>query len=129
MTASLDTFAQLLRASRRALFFTGAGISTESGIPDFRSPGGIWTRMQPIYFQDFVASEEKRREAWRRRFDNRDGWVGAKPNRGHLVIADLVNAGKAAAVITQNVETFIKTQVFPKNASSSYTAMPATRRA
>jgi NAD-dependent deacetylase len=104
MTASLDTFAQLLRASRRVLFFTGAGISTESGIPDFRSPGGVWTRMQPIYFQDFVASEEKRREAWRRRFDNRDGWVGAQPNRGHYVVADLVKRGKAAAVITQNVD-------------------------
>src|SRR5687768_4586670 len=94
----------LLSSSRRALFFTGAGISTESGIADFRSPGGVWSRMQPIYFQEFLASEEKRREAWRRRFDNRDGWVGAKPNRGHLVIADLVNAGKAAAVITQNVD-------------------------
>ena len=66
--------------SRRALVFSGAGISTESGIPDFRSPGGVWSRMQPIYFQEFIASEEKRREAWRRRFDNRDGWVGAQPN-------------------------------------------------
>src|SRR5688500_4990353 len=100
----LDTFAQLLRASRRALFFTGAGISTESGIPDFRSPGGVWTRMQPIYFQDFVASEATRREAWRRRFDNRDGWVGAQPNRGHYVVADLIKRGKAATVITQNVD-------------------------
>jgi NAD-dependent deacetylase len=104
MTSELDRFAQLLRDSRRALFFTGAGISTESGIPDFRSPGGVWTRMQPIYFQEFVSSEEKRREAWRRRFDNRDGWVGAKPNRGHEVVADFVRRGKAASVITQNVD-------------------------
>jgi NAD-dependent deacetylase len=104
MTSPLDTFSELLRASRRALFFTGAGISTESGIPDFRSPGGVWTRMQPIYFQDFVASEERRREAWRRRFDNRDGWNGAQPNRGHYVVADLIKRGKAAAVITQNVD-------------------------
>ena len=109
----LDRFAQLLRDSRRALFFTGAGISTESGIPDFRSPGGVWTRMQPIYFQEFVASEEKRREAWRRRFDNRDGWVGAKPNRGHEVVAELVKRGKAAAVITQNVDNLHQTSGVP----------------
>jgi NAD-dependent deacetylase len=115
MTAPLDTFAQLLRASRRALFFTGAGISTESGIPDFRSPGGVWTRMQPIYFQDFVASEEKRREAWRRRFDNRDGWVGAQPNRGHYVVADLIKCGKAATVITQNVDNLHQVSGVPED--------------
>jgi NAD-dependent deacetylase len=115
MTAPLDTFAQLLRASRRALFFTGAGISTESGIPDFRSPGGVWTRMQPIYFQDFVASEEKRREAWRRRFDNRDGWVGAQPNRGHYVVADLIKCGKAASVITQNVDNLHQVSGVPED--------------
>jgi NAD-dependent deacetylase len=105
MNASpLDTFKRLLHSSRRAVLFTGAGISTESGIPDFRSPGGIWTRMQPIYFQEFVASEEKRREAWGRRFDNRDGWVGAQPNSGHLAVAQLIQSGKASVVITQNVD-------------------------
>ena len=102
--ASVDTFRHLLRASKYAVFFTGAGISTESGIPDFRSPGGIWSRMQPIYFQDFIASEEKRREAWRRRFSNQDGWVGARPNSGHVAITELINSGKAASVITQNVD-------------------------
>jgi NAD-dependent deacetylase len=95
---------ELLQSSSRVLFFTGAGISTESGIPDFRSPGGVWSRMQPIYFQEFVASEEKRREAWRPRLDNRDGWVGAQPTSGHYAVAQLIAAGKASAVITQNVD-------------------------
>lgn len=107
MTVPADphaAFAKLLGASRNTVFFTGAGISTESGIPDFRSPGGVWSRMQPIYFQDFVASEETRREAWRRRFDNHDGWVGAQPNSGHYAVADLIQRGRATAVITQNVD-------------------------
>ncbi len=112
--SQLDRFARLLSDSRRALFFTGAGISTESGIPDFRSPGGVWSRMQPIYFQDFVASEDKRREAWRRRFENQDGWVGAQPNRGHEIVASLINAGKAAAVITQNVDNLHQASGVPE---------------
>jgi NAD-dependent deacetylase len=94
----------LFRASRRIVVFSGAGISTESGIPDFRSPGGVWSKIQPIYFQDFVASEHTRREAWRRRFSNADGWVGAKPNRGHYAVAELVRSGRASAVVTQNVD-------------------------
>lgn len=101
---SIATFRRLLEASRHAVFFTGAGISTESGIPDFRSPGGVWSRMQPIYFQEFISSEDKRREAWRRRFDNSDGWVGAQPNAGHRAVAELIRSGKATAVITQNVD-------------------------
>lgn len=111
----LDAFKRLLLSSRRALLFTGAGISTESGIPDFRSPGGVWTRMQPIYFQDFVASEEKRREAWSRRFDNRDGWIGAQPNSGHLAVAQLVQSGKAAVVITQNVDNLHQQSGIPED--------------
>jgi NAD-dependent protein deacetylase/lipoamidase len=111
----IESLRTLLARSRRALFFTGAGISTESGIPDFRSPGGIWSRMQPIYFQEFVASEEKRREAWRRRFDNRDGWVGAQPNSGHRAVAQLIAAGKASAVITQNVDNLHQASGVPED--------------
>ena len=84
--------------------FTGAGISTESGIPDFRSPGGVWSRMTPIYFQEFVADAGKRREAWERTFAGRAGWTGRKPNAGHYAVARLVAEGKASSVITQNVD-------------------------
>ena len=96
--------ARLIADARRMVVFTGAGISTESGVPDFRSPGGVWSRMKPIYFQDFVASEDKRREAWTRVFNRSAGWTGAKPNGGHLAVKRLVDQGKVAAVITQNVD-------------------------
>lgn len=111
MTALTD----LLQASQRVLVFSGAGISTESGIPDFRSPGGVWTKMQPIYFQDFVASEQVRREAWRRRFSNVDGWVGAKPNRGHHAVAELIRSGRAAVVVTQNVDNLHQESGVPED--------------
>ena len=96
--------AELIEASERMVVFTGAGISTESGIPDFRSPGGVWSRMKPIYFQDFVASEDKRREAWTRAFSGVAGWVGATPNAGHRAVARLIADGKCSTVITQNVD-------------------------
>jgi NAD-dependent deacetylase len=104
----------LLRASQRVLVFSGAGISTESGIPDFRSPGGVWSKIQPIYFQDFVASEHTRREAWRRRFSNADGWVGARPNRGHFAVAELLRTGRASVVVTQNVDNLHQVSGVPE---------------
>ncbi|MET0659948.1 MAG: Sir2 family NAD-dependent protein deacetylase [Steroidobacteraceae bacterium] len=100
----VDRLTTLLRASTRAVVFTGAGISTESGIPDFRGPNGVWSRMKPIHFREFIGSPQARQEAWRRRFSNEDGWVGAKPNAGHAAVAQLVRLGKVAAVITQNVD-------------------------
>lgn len=96
--------ARLLKQARRAVLFTGAGISTESGIPDFRSPGGIWTRFKPIDFADFLRSEEARREAWRRKFATDPTIRAAEPNRGHRAVAALVARGKAASVITQNID-------------------------
>lgn len=96
--------ARLLTAANRVVVFTGAGISTESGIPDFRSPGGVWSKMKPIMFQDFVRSPEMRKEAWSRVFNRTAGWTGALPNAGHHAVAALVNAGKASAIITQNVD-------------------------
>lgn len=96
--------ARLIAAAGRAVVFTGAGISTESGIPDFRSPGGIWTRMAPIDFDSFLASEAARQETWRRRFAMEDMFRTAAPNRGHRAVEALVRRGKVAAVITQNID-------------------------
>jgi NAD-dependent deacetylase len=102
--SAMTRLAILLAGSARTVVFTGAGISTESGIPDFRSPGGVWSRMKPIDFDTFMHDEDARREAWRRTFSGTAGWVGAKPNEGHLAIARLVRTGKVGAVITQNVD-------------------------
>lgn len=90
--------------SRRLVVFTGAGISTESGIPDFRSPGGLWTRYKPIDFRDFMADEEKRRESWRIKFATEKVIADARPNKGHLAIAELQRRGKLSCVITQNID-------------------------
>ncbi|MBD0274941.1 MAG: Sir2 family NAD-dependent protein deacetylase [Acetobacteraceae bacterium] len=95
---------RLIEASRRAVVFTGAGISTESGIPDFRGPTGFWARTKPITFQDFVSSAAARREAWRRKFENEPVMRAAEPNRGHRAVARLVREGKASVVITQNID-------------------------
>jgi len=94
----------MIQNSSDVVFFTGAGISTESGIPDFRSPGGIWTKMSPIEFQDFLNSEEMRRESWRRKFETDKTLRSAKPNEGHYAIERLISSGKASAVITQNID-------------------------
>jgi NAD-dependent protein deacetylase/lipoamidase len=102
--SAISRLAALLACSARTVVFTGAGISTESGIPDFRSPGGIWSRMKPIDFDTFMHNEDARREAWRRTFSGTAGWSGAKPNEGHFAIARLVDAGKVGHVITQNVD-------------------------
>jgi NAD-dependent deacetylase len=96
--------ARFIADARRLVVFTGAGISTESGIPDFRSPGGVWSKMKPIYFQEFVSDPDKRREAWTRAFSGRAGWTGREPNAGHHAVARLVAQGKATCVITQNVD-------------------------
>jgi NAD-dependent deacetylase len=102
--SQLAELARIIERARQAVVFTGAGISTESGIPDFRSPGGIWTKMAPIDFSDFLASEEARRETWRRRFEADDTWRNAQPNRGHRAVTELVRRGAAAVVITQNID-------------------------
>ncbi len=102
--AAGDDLRRLIAPARRIVAFTGAGISTESGIPDFRSPGGLWTRFQPIAFDAFMASEEARREYWRRRFAVLDPIEAARPNRGHRAIAKLARQGRLEAVVTQNID-------------------------
>lgn len=99
-----DELSALLAASRRTVAFTGAGISTECGIPDFRSPGGLWTKNRPIPFDEFLASREARNEAWRRKFDMEDRFQAARPGRGHRALASLLHRGKLSAVITQNID-------------------------
>jgi len=101
---AIETLGALIEASKRIVVFTGAGISTESGIPDFRSPGGIWTQYKPIDFRDFMGSEEVRRESWRRKFATEPTLAAAEPNRGHRAVATLVNRGPASAVVTQNID-------------------------
>jgi NAD-dependent deacetylase len=96
--------AALLRGSSQAVIFTGAGMSTESGIPDYRSPGGIWTKMMPVQFQDYLADPEARRISWQRRFEMEATWNATKPNAGHHIVADLVRRGKVSDVITQNID-------------------------
>tara|TARA_B100001029_G_scaffold13359_1_gene8975 strand:+ start:14185 stop:14916 length:732 start_codon:yes stop_codon:yes gene_type:complete len=97
-------FNNLISKSKRPVFFTGAGISTNSGIPDFRGPKGIWKTSQPIYFQDFITSKEKRIESWERKFSNELNINKAKPNRGHQKIAEIMQIKDLSHLITQNVD-------------------------
>jgi NAD-dependent deacetylase len=113
--SDIAALADMLRRARRAVVFTGAGISTESGIPDFRSPGGIWTRMMPVQFQDYVADPEARRLSWERRFEMEETWNAVKPNAGHLAVAELVRRGIAAAVITQNIDNLHQAAGVPES--------------
>ncbi len=104
LETAIDRLRGLIERSRVVVPFTGAGISTECGIPDFRSPGGLWTKNSPIPYDDFISSQEMRNEAWRRRFALEANFCAARPGRGHRALASLYRAGKIPAVITQNID-------------------------
>jgi NAD-dependent deacetylase len=104
LRSGVERLGDMIAAASAIVPFTGAGISTECGIPDFRSPGGLWTRNRPIPFEEFVASKAARDEAWRRRFAMEATFTAAKPGRGHRALASLYRAGKVPAVITQNID-------------------------
>lgn len=105
--------ADLLADATRIVSFTGAGISTESGIPDFRSPGSPWLQNKPIDFDLFVSSEAARREAWRRKFTMDDLYRGAKPGPGHAALARLVHEGRSHGIVTQNIDGLHQTSGVP----------------
>ncbi|MBN9583561.1 MAG: NAD-dependent deacetylase [Afipia sp.] len=102
--SGVEQLGEMIAEARVIVPFTGAGISTECGIPDFRSPGGLWTRNRPIPFDEFVASQDVRDEAWRRRFAMEATFAAATPGRGHRALASLYKAGKIPAIITQNID-------------------------
>ena len=93
-----------IQASRRILVVTGAGVSTASGIPDFRGPGGVWTRRRPVYYDEFLASDAARVEYWDFKLETWEIYQHARPNAVHHAIVALELAGKVAAVVTQNVD-------------------------
>jgi NAD-dependent deacetylase len=105
LRSGVECLGDMIAAASTIIPFTGAGISTECGIPDFRSPGGLWTRNRPIPYDEFVASQEARDEAWRRRFAMEPIFTAAKPGRGHRALASLYRAGKIPAIITQNIDS------------------------
>ena len=106
MTDSQDwrRVAEWLQEAESAVAFTGAGISTESGIPDFRSPGGVWSKYQPVMYDDFLARAEARHEYWRQKCEAHADFVSAQPNPGHRVLARWEEAELLLGVITQNID-------------------------
>jgi len=100
----LDDARRLLAGSRQAVAFTGAGVSTASGVPDFRSPGGIWSRYRPVALPEFLASEEARRRYWLYKKETYAAFAHARPNAAHAALARLESGGRLLGVITQNID-------------------------
>jgi NAD-dependent deacetylase len=104
MATEIQKLIEYLKTSERMLIFTGAGISTGSGIPDFRGPEGVWKRRQPVYYHDFMRSEAARVEHWDYKLEGWAAFRDAKPNATHNAIVQLERAGKVRAVVTQNID-------------------------
>ena len=116
ITSTAGELAPMLRAARRIVAFTGAGISTESGVPDFRSPGSPWTANRPIPFDQYMASAAARAEAWRRKFTMDDLYRHARPGPGHMALMALHGQGRLRAVITQNIDNLHQESGLPAEA-------------
>ena len=104
MTSEIETLAGWLSDAESAVAFTGAGISTESGIPDFRSPGGVWSKNRTVYYDEYLRSPEARQEYWRQKAEAHRDFRVAEPNVTHLTLADWENSGVLRGVITQNID-------------------------
>lgn len=106
MDPSISKGTQMIQDAQKILVFTGAGLSTESGIPDFRSPGGLWEKYDPedFYFQKFISDEHARENYWKMSSELYEMLKGARPNSAHLTIAALENSGKLLALVTQNID-------------------------
>lgn len=106
MEEKIREVAELINGAEKVVVFVGAGLSTESGIPDFRSPGGVWDKYDPedFYFQNFISSKSSREKYWRMATEMYDAMKDAKPNQGHFAIAELEKIGKLDCLITQNID-------------------------
>jgi NAD-dependent deacetylase len=104
INSSIDAFKSAVDKSRKIVGFTGAGISTESGIPDYRSKGGIWDKFQPVYFEEFVSDEKKRLLYWQRKQELWKDLSNATPNTGHMFFKELYDESKLTGLITQNID-------------------------
>ena len=105
MATYVQTLAQFIHKAQRILIFTGAGISTESGISDYRSKGGLWDRFQPVTIQEFMMSHEKRKQYWQQKLELYKSFArGVAPNDGHKVIVEIERMGKLRGIITQNID-------------------------
>ncbi len=100
----MEHLVNYLKNSKRILLFTGAGISTGSGIPDYRGPQGVWTRRQPVYYQDFMSSESARVEYWDYKLEGWESFRDAEPNAVHQAVFQLEKAGRLAMCVTQNID-------------------------
>ena len=109
----VDALARAWRMAGRVVVLTGAGLSTASGIPDFRSPGGRWSRYRPVTIQEFLASEDDRERYWRYKGETWDVIQAAEPNPAHVALADLARAGRVELLVTQNVDGLHERSGFP----------------
>lgn len=116
MDEKIRTVAQKIAAGGKNVVFTGAGISTESGIPDYRSQGGIWDKFRPVYFDEFMSSRDSRIEYWQRWVELYDDLIRAKPNAGHIAIAELYRMNLLGGVITQNIDGLHQASGIPEEA-------------